>query len=158
MHVIISWDIECASCGYAGKVEAHDTVNVTPASQIFQHLGKDSSTGYLHFRCPACGADLQVDPMKMAKMLVDGHVTGYPAGSRSRRSVPIIHGLICVAAALFLFLRFGSWWAYLLGGVLFMLGWVSLKTGFSASSKEIAELTGPGPVSEDTKRKFQERL
>ncbi len=145
---MIARDIKCGACGQRGKVEAHDTVNVTAPSDIFRNLGKDSSTGYLHFRCPACNADLEVDPMKM---FGSGQVTGYPTGSRSRRYVPIVWGLIYTAGALFLFFEFKSWWAYIVGGVLLMLGWASLKTGFFASPKEIARLMGPGPVSEDTK-------
>lgn len=152
---MITRDIKCGSCGHTGKVEAHDTVKVTPTSEIFTNLGKDSSTGYLHFRCPACEADLQVDPMKM---LAAGKVTGRPAGAQSRRYVPIVWGVIYVIAALFLFFKFGSWWAYLVGGILLIIRWVSLKTGLFASSKEITELTSPGPVSEETKREFQDRL
>jgi hypothetical protein len=33
-------DIKCGSCGHEGKVEAHDTVNVVRASEIFEVLGK----------------------------------------------------------------------------------------------------------------------
>lgn len=45
-----------------------------------------------------------------------------------------------------------------MGGILLMLAWVSLKAGLFASEKEIKELTEPGPVSGETKNKFQERL
>lgn len=151
---MVTRNIRCGACGFEGKIEAHDTVNVVPESEILKNLGKDSSTDYLHSRCPVCGAVLDLDPVKM---LVPGQWTGRTAGSRSQRYVPIISGLIYSTAAFLLFVV-GSWWAFLVGGILAMFGWVSLKTGFSASSKEIDELTGRRPVSEETERKFIERL
>lgn len=39
-----------------------------------------------------------------------------------------------------------------------MFGWASLKTTFSASDKEIEELTGTGPMSEETRKKFEDRI
>jgi hypothetical protein len=38
------------------------------------------------------------------------------------------------------------------------MGWAALKTGLFGSNKEIRELTEDGPVSEETERKFKERL
>jgi hypothetical protein len=39
-----------------------------------------------------------------------------------------------------------------------MMAFGTLKTGFFASDKEIIEFTEPGPVSEETKKQFQDRL
>lgn len=52
-------------CGFEGKIEAHDTINLVPESDIFKLLGKDSFTGFIHFSCPSCNADLSVDPLKV---------------------------------------------------------------------------------------------
>ena len=60
--------------------------------------------------------------------------------------------------AFFIFVKFSGWWTYIVGGILLMLAWVSLKTGLFASQKEIKELTESGPVSEETKKKFQDRV
>ena len=92
-------------------------------------------------------------------------MVGYPESSiasgkaqGSNRHVPIIWGIVCLIATFFIFVKFSGWWTYVMGGILFMLAWVSLKTGLFASQKEIKELTGTGPVSEETKKKFQNRL
>ncbi|GMT47134.1 MAG: hypothetical protein IEMM0007_0700 [bacterium] len=163
-------NIKCAGCGHEGKVEAHDTISTTPESDIFKTLGKDSSTGFLHFICPSCNEDLSVDPFKviMASQII-GKPSNYSPSSSSPapdssaspqtgRHVPIIWGLIYLAAAIFIFAKFTGWWTYIVGGLLFMLAWVSLKTGIFASNKEIKELTDDGPVSEETKKKFQDRI
>jgi hypothetical protein len=159
---MVTRNIKCGACGFEGKLEAHDTVNIVPESQIFKNLGKDSSTGFLHFSCPSCNEDLAVDPLKAiaARQLV-----GYPESSiasrkarGSNRHVPISWGIVGLIAAFFIFVKFGGWWTYILGGILLMLAWVSLKTGLFASQKEIKELTEPGPVSEETKKKVQDTL
>jgi hypothetical protein len=77
---------------------------------------------------------------------------------KSRRYVPVISGAICVIIALFIFYKFSGLWTYIVAGLLLMLAWGSIKTGLFASDKEIRELTEPGPVSEDTKKKFQDKL
>ena len=159
---MVTRDIKCGACGFEGKVEAHDTVNVASESEIFKNLGKDSSTGFLHFSCPSCNEDLAVDPLKA---VAARQMVGYPETSiasekaqRSNRHVPIIWGIVCLIGAFFIFVKFSGWWTYIVGGLLLMLGWVSLKTGLFASQKEIKELTEVEPVSEETKKKFQNRL
>lgn len=62
--MMVTRNIKCAGCGYDGKVEAHDTVDVTHESNIFKVLGKDPSTGFLYFRCPSCNEEIAVDPLK----------------------------------------------------------------------------------------------
>ena len=53
-------EIKCDACGFEGKIEANDTIGTISAAKNFIFLGKDSSTGFLHFRCPSCNADLKV--------------------------------------------------------------------------------------------------
>jgi hypothetical protein len=105
---------------------------------------------------------LAIDPLKAIGAT---QMVGYPEtfiasgrAARSNRYVPIIWGVVCLIGAFYIFIKFSGWWTYILGGILLMLGWVSLKTGFFASQKEIKELTEPGPVSAETKKKFQDRL
>jgi hypothetical protein len=76
----------------------------------------------------------------------------------TNRHVPLIIGGICIAAAFWLVLAFTGWWRYVLGTVLLMIGWPSLKTGLFASSQEIDELTGTKPLSDDTAQKFKDRV
>ena len=159
---MITNNIKCAGCGHVGKVDAHNTVSVTNQSDIFQMLGKDSSTGFLYFKCPLCDEDLAVDPLKA---IATKQMVGYPSSQvvlgesrHSNRYVPIIVGIFNLSVAILIFVYFSGWWTYLIGGFLIMFGWVSLKTGLFASEKEIIELTEPGPVSEDTQKHFQDRL
>jgi hypothetical protein len=63
---LFSRDIKCPKCGQEGKVEAVDTIDVIEASKLFKILGKDSS-GFLHFLCPACGEDINIDPLSFMK-------------------------------------------------------------------------------------------
>lgn len=78
--------------------------------------------------------------------------------AKSKRYVPLMFGTICVIVALFIFYKFTGLWTYIVIGLLLLLGWGSIKTGLFASNKEIRELTERGAVSEDTKKKFQDRL
>lgn len=158
---MVTRNIKCGSCGFEGKIEAHDTVNVVPESEIFKNLGKDSSTGFLHFSCPSCNEDLAVDPLKaIAARQIVGHPETFIASGKAQRAnrhVPIIWGIVCLIGAFFIFVKF-SGGGLIVGGLLLMLGLLSLKTGLFASQKEIKELTEAGPVSEETKKKFQDRL
>jgi hypothetical protein len=158
---MVTRDIKCGACGFEGKVEAHDTVSKVPESQIFKNLGKDPS-GFLHFKCPSCNKHLSADPLKI---ITAKQIVGYPKSyippriaNQPKRHVPIIWGIIYLTVALFIFIKFSGWWTYIVEGILLMLAWVSLKTGLFASQKEIKELTEPGPISEETKKKLQNRL
>jgi hypothetical protein len=77
---------------------------------------------------------------------------------KNKRYVPLMSGTICVIVALFISYKFTGLWTYIVIGLLLLLGWGSIKTGLFASNKEIRELTEPAAVSEDTKKKFQDRL
>tara|TARA_R110001592_G_scaffold55982_3_gene170936 strand:- start:632 stop:838 length:207 start_codon:yes stop_codon:yes gene_type:complete len=62
------------------------------------------------------------------------------------------------ALAIWLAMGHVSWWKAILGALLLMFGWGSLRTGISASDEEIEELTSPKPLSESTRKKFEERF
>jgi hypothetical protein len=153
----ITRNIRCTACGFNGKIEAHDTVGSFPENQIFKNLGKDSSTGFMHFLCPACNTDLVVDPLKVFGADTIVGYDAYLPPSR-RRAVPLVWGLLSVALAFFFILYFASWWGYLLSGLFLLIGVTSFKTFFFASDKEISELTSTGPTSEETKEAFKNRL
>ena len=76
----------------------------------------------------------------------------------SNRHVPIITGIAALGAAAWFMLYFSGWWRFIPSTLLLAFGWVSIKTRLFASQKELEELTGTGAVSEDTRRKFQDRL
>lgn len=76
----------------------------------------------------------------------------------NNRHVPLITGVIALGLAAWFLLGFSGWWRYIPATLLLAFGWVSLKTGLSASDQELTELTGSGPVSEETWKKFEDRL
>jgi hypothetical protein len=76
----------------------------------------------------------------------------------NRRLVPLITGVVIVAIAIGVVVLFDGIWTYLVGGLLLAFGWPSIRTAFLASNKEIDELTGVRPMSEDTKQKLRDRL
>ncbi len=76
----------------------------------------------------------------------------------NNRHVPLIIGVAALGLAAWMFLGFSSWLRYIPGTLLLAFGWGSFKTGLFASNKELHELTRPGPVSEETRRKLEDRL
>jgi len=72
--------------------------------------------------------------------------------------VPLITGIVALGLAAWLVLGFSGWWRYIPGTLLLAFGWVSLKTALFASDQELKELTGTGPMSQETRKKFQDRL
>lgn len=76
----------------------------------------------------------------------------------ANRHVPLIMGVVSIGIAIWLILGFSGWWRYIPATLLLMFGWPSLKTAFSASDKEIEELTGTAPVSEETRKKLEDRI
>ena len=76
----------------------------------------------------------------------------------NNRHVPLITGVVALGLAAWLILGFSGWWRYIPGTLLLAFGWVSLKTGLFASKQELQELTGTGPMSEETRRKLEDRL
>jgi hypothetical protein len=76
----------------------------------------------------------------------------------TNRHVPLITGIVAIGLAIWIAFGFSGWWKYVVAGFLLAFGWTALKTGLFASDKEIRGLTEPGPISEETKRRFQDRL
>lgn len=151
-------NIKCAGCGHRGKVDSHDTVGATNEVDIFQTLGKCSSSGFLYFKCPSCGEDIAVDPLETiaTKKMVGYTPTQMATGKapHSNRHVPIIMGIIGLTFAFCIIIKFNGWWPYTVGGILAMFGCGLIKTGIFASEKEIIELTEPGPKWNGTKERF----
>ena len=77
---------------------------------------------------------------------------------KSNRHVPLIIGLFSIGIALWLIIYFSGWWKFIPAVLLLAFGWPSIKTAISASDKEIRELTGEDPVSEETQKKFRDRV
>ena len=95
---MITNNIKCAGCGHVGKAEAHSTVGVTNQSDIFQMLGKDSSTGFLYFKCPSCDEDLAVDPLKA---IATKQMVGYPSSQVALGGFLIMFGWVSLKTGLF---------------------------------------------------------
>lgn len=76
----------------------------------------------------------------------------------NNRHVPLITGVVALGLAVWLVLGFSGWWRYIPSTLLLAFGWVSLKTALIASDQELKELTGTAPMSEETSKKFQDRL
>ena len=74
------------------------------------------------------------------------------------RHVPLIMGVASIGIAIWLILGFSGWWKFIPATLLLMFGWPSLKTTFFASDNESADLTGAGPMSEETRKKFEDRI
>lgn len=77
---------------------------------------------------------------------------------RTNRHVPLIMGVASLAFATWLIVGFAGWWKYIPGGFFLLFGWASLKTALFSSNQEISELTGSEPMSEETKKKFKNRI
>jgi hypothetical protein len=65
---MITRNVTGDSCRPEGQVEEHNRINIVPESELL----KDSCTGYIHFRCPSCKADLAVDPLKVIRSSQNG--------------------------------------------------------------------------------------
>lgn len=77
---------------------------------------------------------------------------------RSNRHVPYILGFLTIGLSLWLIFGFSSWWRFIPSMLLFIFGWVTLKTAIFASDIEIKELTSLEPASEETIQKFKDRI
>lgn len=75
-----------------------------------------------------------------------------------KRFVPLTLGLAALVGVVWAMLDLGGVAGVLVGGMLLAFAVSSLKTAFSASSKEIEELTGRKPTSEETKERLRRRL
>ncbi len=77
---------------------------------------------------------------------------------KTNRHVPLIMGVAALGFAILLIVGFSGWWKYIPGVFFLMFGWASLKTALFASNQEISELTGSEPMSEETKKKFEDLI
>lgn len=89
------------------------------------------------------------------------HLTG--ATMTSRRHVPIITGVVCFALVGFFIFKWPGpgFWSFLLSLPFFIYGWYAIRFGFSASDKEVQEMTDPDlsrKPSNDTLDKFDDYL
>lgn len=137
---------QCPYCGLDGTLKQFGMWEKDGKRSL---LGK-TPEGYLMFLCPRCQLHIKYDPIS------DSFTREENVGGN--RHAPLIMGAISVAAALFFVFYFSGWWKYLVGTILLAFAWVSLKTGLFATNKEIEELTTSIPLSEETKRKFDNRL
>ena len=76
----------------------------------------------------------------------------------TKRQVPFIIGLAAIGLAVWLTLAFSGWARAIVAALLLWFGWASLKTAWSATDKEIAELTGERTLSQETEERFKDRL
>ncbi|MCR9062131.1 MAG: hypothetical protein NXI02_32765 [Rhodobacteraceae bacterium] len=76
----------------------------------------------------------------------------------NRRYVPLVTGLLSLGLAGWLVVGPFAWWKGIIGAFLVLFGWGSMKTGLFATDAEIAELTSPGPASEETMKKLEDRF
>jgi len=81
---LVTRNIKCMGCEFEGKVEAHDTAGILPADKIFKILENDINTGYMIFRCPSCGKNITVDPLKAFLTI---KIKAYPVNLRNEESV-----------------------------------------------------------------------
>lgn len=134
------------------------------------------------FECPECHQDFKFEPREYFLMR-DGIEKGdistgvaiqgasvdellpsekvaidFDRGPRPKRFVPILTSLFTLLVSGLVFFGFEGWWRYLLAVPLLAFGWVSFKTAIFAADKEIHELTGDASMSEETKKRFGDRL
>ena len=76
----------------------------------------------------------------------------------NKRFIPFVMGVGSLALAVYLLFSLQSGWRYLIVVPLFAFGWPSIKTALFASNKEISELTGQAPMSDETKQNFEDQL
>ena len=136
---------QCPYCGLEGSVKQFGTWEKNGKRGL---LGK-TPEGYIMLLCPKCENHIKYDTLSNEFLRQE---------SDKNRHVPLIMGVISVAAAFFIVFYFSGWWKYLVGIILLPFGWISLKTGLFATDKEIEELTTSTPLSEKTKREFDDRL
>lgn len=74
------------------------------------------------------------------------------------RHVPIITGIASMFLFVWFLFGFSGWWRYIPSTLFAAFGWVSIKTGLFASDKEIEELTGQELMTEDNRKKFEDRM
>jgi hypothetical protein len=75
----------------------------------------------------------------------------------ANRNVPLVWGVIGIGGGVFLAIS-GGVIGIIIASFLIIFGWVSLKSAVFGKDKEIEELTGQRPVSNETKNDFASRM
>jgi len=68
--------IRCNHCGNETVAEILGIVTTGPVASSQRYFGYNHATGYLSFRCPACGTELAINP---AEVLISRFLQGLPA-------------------------------------------------------------------------------
>ena len=68
--------IRCNHCGNEAVAEILGIVTMGPVASSQRYFGYNHATGYLSFRCPACGTELAINP---AEVLISRFLQGLPA-------------------------------------------------------------------------------
>lgn len=140
--------IRCPHCG-----EHIEPQRLPPQRKYRNEFGLDV------FECPDCGQNFKFDPheyfavrgdiamgegVAIAGARVDELLPSEKLAiqtTKPKRYVPLLIGLGALLASGWLIIGFEGWSRYLLGVPLLAFGWVSLKTAFFASDREIRKLT-----------------
>jgi len=91
---MITRNITCLHCGQNGLMDRHNSDEGDADGRLFRHLGHNPFTGDLHYRCPACGIVLLVDPMLA---LGERPIRGIPqlrSGKKTVMGEGVLQGLI----------------------------------------------------------------
>lgn len=157
---MITRNIKCATCGHEGKTESQDTIGVVAEKEIFSYVGKNSSTKFMYFQCPACKKYLTVDPLNVfvPSKNIDIHQLKIVVSEQEkyRRDVALCCGIVYIIFALFILKTFDGWWTYIVCSVLAVLVWISIKTSFP-TEKDVKEWNSLESFSEDIKKKFKDK-
>lgn len=62
---MLTREIVCLYCGRNGKIEVPGRDEGPDPSPLFRFLGHNPFSGHMHYRCPACGIVLLVEPTSM---------------------------------------------------------------------------------------------
>jgi hypothetical protein len=75
-----------------------------------------------------------------------------------KRLIPLIIGILSMGLAFLAVISFEGWWKFLFAVPMLAFGWPSIKTALFAPDKEIAELTGELPMTDETVDKLKDRV
>jgi len=129
--------IKCPHCQYSTVLRTEFVV------------GK-ARPAFLFVACPDCRGIFKYDGLT-------GHAS-FPGGSGGRH-IPLISGVLSFTAAVALVLIVRPpWLVAILATPFLIFGVMSFRTALSASQREISELTGMAPVTEETLKKLEDRF
>lgn len=92
--ISITRDITCLHCDHKGLMDIHDEREDVADDRLFVNLGHNPFSGDLHFRCPACGIVLLVDPMlALGKRPIKG-IPQLLTGEKTLKVAGVLEGFI----------------------------------------------------------------